>query len=70
MTESEQLAEVEAFIRFQEENSDYWGDKEDDVDLDADYVFDLEHLKENLKLTVAERLARHDERLRASLEKK
>lgn len=52
MTEAEQLAESEAIIRFQEENPDYWGDQDENG-------VDLAHLRENLKLTVAERVRRN-----------
>ncbi len=71
MTEAEQLAAEEAFIRFQEENPDWWGDKEDSfADLNPNYVFDLDRLRENLKLTVAQRIERNDLRLWAFLEAK
>jgi hypothetical protein len=53
MTESEQLAEAEALIRFQEENPDYWGDQDENG-------VDLARLRENLKLTPAERIAQHE----------
>jgi hypothetical protein len=44
--------DAEAFIRFQEENPDYWGDQDENG-------VDLARLRENLKLTVAERLRRN-----------
>jgi hypothetical protein len=67
MTEDEQKAEIEAIIRFQEENPDYWGGQ-DENDLNAGYSFDIDQLRENLKLTPAERLRRHGIRLQAALE--
>ena len=71
MTEAEQLAEEEAIIRFQEENPDWWGDKEDPYpDLNADYVFDLDRLRANLKLTPAQRIEQNELRFRAYLEAK
>jgi hypothetical protein len=39
----------EALIRFQEENPDYWGDQDENG-------VDLVRLRENLKLTPAERI--------------
>ncbi|MES2462820.1 MAG: hypothetical protein V4671_19735 [Armatimonadota bacterium] len=53
MTEAEQLAEAEAIIRFQEENPDYWGDQDENG-------IDLARLRENLKLTPAERIDQHE----------
>lgn len=53
MDESQQLAEIEALIRFQEENPDYWGDQDENG-------VDLARLRENLKLTPAERIDKHE----------
>ena len=53
MTEAEQLAESEAIIRFQEENPDYWGDQDENG-------VDLARLRENLKLTPAQRIDQHE----------
>ncbi len=53
MTEAEQLAEFEAIIRFQEENPDYWGDQDENG-------VDLARLRENLKLTPAQRIDQHE----------
>ena len=53
MTESEQLTEIEAMIRFQEENPDYWGDQDENG-------IDLARLRENLELTPAERIDQHE----------
>lgn len=53
MTLEEQRAADEEFIRFQEENPDYWGDQDENG-------VDLARLRENLKLTPAERIAKHE----------
>ena len=52
MTEAEQKAEEEALIRWQEEHPDVWFDQDENG-------VDLTHLRENLKLTPAERISRH-----------
>ena len=53
MTQEENDAIAEDIIRFQEENPDYWGDQDENgVNLAA--------LRENLKLTPAERLRKLD----------
>ncbi len=49
MTKDENNAIAEEIIRFQEENPDYWGDQDENG-------VDLARLRENLKLTPAERL--------------
>jgi hypothetical protein len=53
MTQEENDAIAEEIIRFQEENPDYWGDQDENG-------VDLGHLRENLKLTPAERLRKLD----------
>lgn len=45
--------EMLGLIRWQEENPDVWGDQDE-------YGIDLARLRENLKLTPAERLRRND----------
>lgn len=52
MTEAEQRAAEEELIRFQTENPDYWGDQDENG-------VDLARLRENLKLTPAERIRRN-----------
>ena len=52
MTEAEQRAAEEELIRFQRENPDYWGDQDENG-------VDLARLRENLKLTPAERIRRN-----------
>ena len=49
MTPNEQKDAEEAIIRFQEANPNYWGDQDENG-------VDLARLRENLKLTPAERL--------------
>lgn len=49
MSPKEQKAAEEELIRFQQENPDYWGDQDENG-------VDLARLRENLKLTPAERL--------------
>ncbi len=51
MTPEEQAAAEEEIIRFQRENPDYWGDQDENG-------VDLARLRENLRLTPAERLQR------------
>ena len=53
MTEAEQAAAEEELIRFQQENPHYWGDQDENG-------VDLARLRENLKLTPAERLDQHE----------
>lgn len=53
MSEPELTAEARALIQWQEENPDVWGDQDENG-------VDLAHLRENLKLTPAERLRRLD----------
>ena len=52
MTEAEQRAAEEELIRFQKENPHYWGDQDENG-------VDLARLRENLKLTPAERIRRN-----------
>jgi hypothetical protein len=52
-----------ALIRWQEENPDVWGDQDENG-------VDLARLRENLKLTPAERLRQHDLALSLALEMK
>jgi hypothetical protein len=61
MTKEENDAIAEEIIRFQEENPDYWGDQDENG-------VDLARLRENLKLTPAERLGQNDIALRGLLE--
>lgn len=49
---------MEDLIRFQEENPNYWGDQDENG-------VDLARLRENLKLTPAERIQRNDQALQA-----
>ena len=49
---------MEDLIRFQEENPNYWGDQDENG-------VDLTRLRENLKLTPAERIQRNDQALYA-----
>lgn len=51
--EPEMSADALALIRWQEENPDVWGDQDENG-------VDLAHLRENLKLTPAERLRQLD----------
>ena len=53
MIETELTPEELALIRWQEENPDVWGDQDENG-------VDLARLRENLKLTPAERLKRLD----------
>ena len=52
MPEQEPENPAEALIRWQEENPNVWGDQDENG-------IDLAHLRENLKLTPAERLRQH-----------
>ena len=61
MTPEQQRTAEEAIIRFQQENPDYWGDQDKNG-------IDLGHLRENLKLTPAERLRHHGIALMGLLE--
>lgn len=61
MTEAEQRAAEEALIRFQEENPDVWGDQDENG-------VDLARLRENLRLTPAQRQRRHGLALLAVLQ--
>ena len=61
MTEAEQRAAEEALIRFQEENPDVWGDQDENG-------VDLARLRENLRLTPAQRLRKHGRALLAVLQ--
>jgi len=47
------LSPMEELIRWQEENPNVWGDQDENG-------IDLAHLRENLKLTPAERLRQHE----------
>jgi DNA-binding transcriptional regulator YiaG len=49
MTDEENQRIADEIIRFQEENPDYWGEQDENG-------VDLARLRENLKLTPAERL--------------
>ena len=51
MSEPEIPADILALIKWQQENPDVWGDQDENG-------VDLAHLRENLKLTPAERLRR------------
>lgn len=53
-----QQESMEDLIRFQEDNPNYWGDQDENG-------VDLARLRENLKLTPAERIARNDQALYA-----
>ena len=53
MSEPELTLETLAYIRWQEENPDVWGDQDENG-------VDLARLRENLKLTPAERLRKLD----------
>lgn len=53
MTEAEQRAAEEELIRFQAENPNYWGDQDENG-------VDLARLRENLKLTPAQRIDQHE----------
>ena len=70
MTEAEQRAAEEEMIRFQQENPDYWGDQDENgIDPSHGHV-DLDRLRENLKLTPAERLSRHEVARQLALKKR
>lgn len=68
MTPEEQRADEEEYIRFQEENPDYWGIEKPDLNQYTGYKFDEDRLRENLKLTPGERLDRAARRLAVILE--
>ena len=59
--EQESQNSIEALIRFQEENPHYWGDQDENG-------VDMARLRENLKLTPAERIRRNGMALQAVLQ--
>jgi hypothetical protein len=63
MAEPELTDEERDLIRWQEENPDVWGDQDENG-------VDLARLRENLKLTPAERVRKHDIALSFALELK
>jgi len=63
MTEQENEEANLALIRWQQENPDVWGDQDENG-------VDLARLRENLKLTPAERWAKHARALAFALEVK
>jgi hypothetical protein len=63
MTDEEIERESLALIRWQQENPDVWGDQDENG-------VDIDKLRENLKLTPAERWAKHARALARVLELK
>ena len=56
MPETEEIDPALALIQWQQDNPDVWGDQDENG-------VDLAHLRENLKLTPAERLRKHSRAL-------
>ena len=60
MTPEEQKAIEDEIVRFQKENPDYWGEQDENG-------VDIARLRENLRLSPAERLRRNDQALQSLL---